>query len=210
MVRQPKAHSVGLGVDAHGGPVIDPTTNVIALTDAANLRQDDLRKAEARRVDELRTAESRRVDEQAALRARYEEKLSVAEAKRIDAIRAVDVNAVAVASQRQADQATVLANQVVQSAEALRALVATTAAAQQQASQQITGALSDRITQLEKSSYEGAGKQAVADPAMTQLVNEVKALRGTSAQGSKNLVGYISIGLSILLGLILLADKFGK
>lgn len=175
---QPRA--TGIGVDSAGGPVIDPTANVIALTEAANLRQDDLRAAESRRIDELRAAESRRLDEQARIRAEYEEKLSIAEAKRIDAIRAVDVNAVAVASQRQADQATVLANQVVQSAEALRALVATTATAQQQASQQITGALSDRITQLEKSSYEGAGKGA----------------------GAKNTVAYVVLGVGLLVSLI--------
>lgn len=178
--REPKASNAGLGVDATGGPVVDPTANVIALTEAANVRQDDLRNAESRRVDELRAAESRRIDEQARLRAEYADKLTTAEAKRIDAIRAVDVNAVAVASQRQADQATVLASQVVQSAEALRALVATTAAAQQQASQQITGALSDRITQLEKSSYEGAGK-------------------GT---GAKNTVTYLLIAVGMLVSLI--------
>jgi len=182
-----ETHPTGIGVDATGGPVIDPTANVISLTEAAVKRLDDLRDAESRRVNELREAESRRIDEQAALRAEYADKLAVAEAKRIDAIRAVDVNAVAVASQRQSDQATVLANQVVQSAEALRSLVATTAAAQQQASQQITGALSDRISQLEKSSYEGAGK-------------------GT---GAKNLWAILAVAIGLLATLFMVAIAVG-
>src|SRR5512140_1485982 len=97
---------------------IDPTANVLALVEAA-----------VKRLDDLRDAESRRLDEQAQLRADYSDKLAVAEAKRIDAIRAVDVNAVAIANERAAAQATVLANQLLQTSEALRGLVGTTSTA---------------------------------------------------------------------------------
>ena len=88
--------STGLGVDASGGPVIDPTENVLAVIESAVKRQDDLREAEMRRVNQIE-----------ALRAEYQEKLALAEAKRIDAIRAVDVAAVDVA-------AVVLANEVAE------------------------------------------------------------------------------------------------
>jgi hypothetical protein len=40
-----KPSNAGQGVDAQGGPVVDPTANVIALNEAANRRQDDLRAA---------------------------------------------------------------------------------------------------------------------------------------------------------------------
>src|ERR1035437_5398164 len=126
---------------------VDPTANVLALgeaavqrindlQDAATLRIESLRELDNKRIDDLRIAEARRLDEQAALRELYHDKLSLAESKRIDAIRAVDVNNVSVASERAAAQATVLANQVTISADALRALVASTAttmAAQQAA-----------------------------------------------------------------------------
>lgn len=189
----------GIGVDASGGPVVDPSVNVAALSEASNRRQDDLRVASERLVEtrlddlaridhlraehdrELRQAESRRVDQMLELRASYEERLALAEAKRIDAIRAVDVNAVSVASQRASDQATVLATQVAQSAEALRALVASTANTVAQSQQQLATTLSTRITTLEQAQYEGKGKAGVSDPAFALLLAEVKSLRETGS-----------------------------
>jgi hypothetical protein len=173
---------------------------VVALNEAANKRQDDLREYSERLTDaridaleklaevreecrtELQKAETRRLDEEAKLRAEYAEKLSVAEANRIDAIRAVDVNAVAVASQRASDQATVLANQVSQSAEALRTLVASTANTVAVSQQQLATTLSTRITTLEQAQYEGKGRSAFADPAFTELLAEVKGLRESRQQ----------------------------
>jgi hypothetical protein len=179
----------GIGVDASGGSVIDPTANVVALVKAEAARLDALRKAAVLRIDDLRKAESRRVDEVATLRADYEEKLRSAEAKRIDAIRAVDVNAVSVAAQRSSDQASVLANQVSQSAEALRTLVSTTAATVAAAQQQLGNQLSARITTLEQTQYEGKGRQSFADPQMVQLISEVKALNSQRQGDSGRTVG---------------------
>lgn len=192
------------------GKVIDPTENVKALSESANQRQDDLREQNdrlfnarlgaveaniglrAEHTKELSHAESIRVNEQLSLRSIYEERLALAEAKRIDAIRAVDVNAVGVASQRAADQASVLATQVAQSAEqlrtqvaqsaeALRSLVATTANTVANSQQQLATSLSTRITTLEQAQYEGKGKQSFADPAFAELLNEVKSLRDSRA-----------------------------
>lgn len=107
-------------------PVTDPTVNVKDALREAVARFDALREADRRYAD----AEIRRIDDLMGLRALYAEKLEVAEAKRIDAIRAVDVNAIAIANERATAQATVLANQVVATADTLRSLVSTTAAAQ--------------------------------------------------------------------------------
>jgi hypothetical protein len=49
----------GVGVDFHGGPVIDPTENVLALVDAESKRQDQARLAETRRIDDLATMRDR-------------------------------------------------------------------------------------------------------------------------------------------------------
>lgn len=194
---------------------IDPSENVKALSEAANKRQDDLREASERlvaarltgleeltllravHVQEIAAAESQRVNEQLSLRASYEERLAQAEAKRIDAIRAVDVNAVSVASQRAADQATVLATQVQQSAEALRTLVASTAATNAQAQQQANAGLSTRITTLEQVQYEGKGKQAFQDPAIAQVLAEVKSLREGNAQGTGRSEGISAVWVAI-------------
>jgi hypothetical protein len=131
----------------------DPTTNVLLLVEAA-----------VKRLDDLQRVEMRRIDEQLQSHTDYTKQLAEAEAKRIDAIRAVDVGAVAIASERTAAQAVVLANQVVTSAETLRALVASTATtvANQLASLQTQ--LTDRIGLLEKSQYESKGRSGLSAP----------------------------------------------
>lgn len=150
--------------------MIDPTANVIALVEAAMLRQDDLRIAEARRADDLRAAESRRIDEQAALRAEFAEKYAMAESKRIDAIRAVDVNAVAVANERATQQATVLATQVVSSAEALRGVFT-----------QTMTALSDRLTKVEQTQYKGEGKDTGTSDTYTAVRSAIMLVLALAA-----------------------------
>jgi hypothetical protein len=206
----------GIAVDSRGGGVIDPTKNVLDLVEAAIRRQDDLRSASEKtlqakleaveKIVELRDehakefAESlaKKLDEEAKLRADFTEKLANAESKRIDAIRSVDVAAVAVASQRAADQATVLATQVAQSAEALRNLVANTAATVATSQQQLASSLSARLTTLEQAGYQAQGKQTISDPAFLALVQEVKALSAANVDrsgvgaGRSDVIGWLA------------------
>lgn len=212
----------GLGVDSKGGAVVDPTENVKALSEAANKRQDDLRAASERfmqaqldaalKLNELRAL---KLEDEGKLRAEYAGALAMAEAKRIDAIRAVDVNAVAVASQRASDQATVLATQVAQSAEALRALVATTAATVAQSQQQLANTLSARLTTLEQAGYQAQGKQTISDPAFLSLQADVRTLLASRADtagvgsGRNDVIGWVAGGLGVLIAMgTLLASWF--
>lgn len=205
----------GVGIDAYGGKVVDPTANVIALVQSESKRHDELRAADQKRADELRgsdtkrlddlrAAESRRVDEQANIRAHFQEQLALAEANRINAIRAVDVAAVATASERAGQQAQVLAAQVLQSADTLRGLVATTASAQAATLQTITTTLTDRIASLEKAQYENKGIAGVRDPAIDALISEVRGLAAARAQGqgqgqgANAVIGYIIGGVGLL------------
>lgn len=196
--------STGPAVDRTGTPVIDPTENVIALTQAESKRQDDLRAAS----DRFNQSEIQHVKELAALRSEFIKQLAEAEAKRIDAIRAVDVNAVAVASERQAAAATVLANQVAQSADALRTLVATTASATAEQSRQQLTQITDRLSVVEKSQYEGRGKESYTDPMLLELTSEMKRLgsvisinNGRSA-ANKDYTAYIVAAIGIILALV--------
>jgi hypothetical protein len=52
-----------MGVDAAGGPVIDPTENVFALVEAERNHRDALRDADNRFSDAMREAETRRLNE---------------------------------------------------------------------------------------------------------------------------------------------------
>lgn len=182
----------GIGAQVSSRPAIDPTHNVLLLVNAAVTRLNDVADSESRRLEQLLDMGFRRVDDAATLRSHYESLLSIAEAKRIDAIRAVDVNAVAVAAERQAASAAVLANQVVASADALRALVATTASTNLQAQEQSTKIFNERIASLEKASYEGKGRSAFTDPAMDALMAEVRKLAATQQQTGGKSEGRLS------------------
>jgi hypothetical protein len=184
-----KPKGSGIGVDASGGPVIDPTFNVLQLVSAAMTRQDDLRRANRREFKAVIKAERRRINEQMRIRAQYERWLIKAEAKRIDAIRSVDVNAVTVAASRAQDQATVLANQLASSAETLRALVESTRSATASQLSQLITPITDRIALLEKAQYSSAGKEAVTDPLMTQVLLEIKSLRESRTEGTGEKAG---------------------
>lgn len=166
------------------GPEVDPTKNVLDLVQAAVRRIDDLRLAENKRLEDLATSEREHVRELLALRASHSRELTVAEANRIDAIRAVDVNAVTVASERANQSAQVLAANVATSAETLRTLVSTSAMTLAQQLTQTITPITDRIALLEKAQYEGAGKERVTDPLVTQLLLEVRSLRDSQAQGT--------------------------
>lgn len=192
----------------------DPTANVLQLVAAAVDRLEDLRLAEITRVNDLRIQEAKRLDERMTLIASHFRELSEAEAKRIDAIRLVDVNAVAVASERASAQASVLASQVSQSAETLRALVSATATTVASQLTQISSQLTDRIALLEKSQYEGIGKGRLADPQLESLIAQVKILsdiqntKQGSGDGMKNLWGLIVGGVLFLIAIISFFIKF--
>jgi len=162
----------GPGVDAQGRPVIDPTANVVALTEAAVQRLDDLRAAEQR----YNEAEVRHVKEIMFLTGTFTAQLREAESGRIDAIRAVDVGNV----QRAAEVAGA-------QAEALRNQVAAAAAAAATALSAALDPIQKDIADLRRAQYEAQGQK-------TQVV-EARA-------GSGALVAAVGVGITVLVALI--------
>lgn len=138
----------GVGVDAGGYPVRDPTENVKELV-----------KASIERLDDLREVESRHVREVINLEAKHAEELRIAEAKRIDAIRTVDVQAVQQAATVAAAQASTLAAQVATSAETQRATVAAAATASATALATALAPLTEAIADLRRVQYEQQGQR---------------------------------------------------
>ena len=148
----------GIGVDTAGGPLIDPTANVIALNKAGHIRQDDLRKSERRYIlSELRRVEDKAlfVKELTTVHQIHDYALHKAEAGRLDALRQndrEDVKALAVATN--------------QRAEVLAASFASAMAEQ-----------TKRISNIELAQSEGRGKATIESPMMVEMVSELKALR---------------------------------
>ena len=68
--------AAGSGVDIYGGPVIDPTKNVLDLVRAESKYQDAMRDAEAKLAALASKAEKCRIDDLAALRLIYDQRIA--------------------------------------------------------------------------------------------------------------------------------------
>ena len=128
--------------------MIDPTPNVMALVEAANKRQDDLRERDRLHAETIMR-----------LRAEHERELRATESARLDAIRKVDNEAVIRAATVQTEQASTLALQVATSAEALRNQVAAAATAQTIALNAALDPIQKRIDDLTRAQYEAQGQK---------------------------------------------------
>src|SRR6185436_2223439 len=113
MGKKRKRVPTGIGLDAYGGPLIDPTQNVKDLTEAANLRQDDLRqlnnrylKALIQTVEQTAKLKAKHVKNIADLHQIHDYAIHKAEAGRLDALRQndrEDVKALAAATTAKAE-----------------------------------------------------------------------------------------------------------
>jgi hypothetical protein len=81
--------------------------------------------------------------------------------------------------------------------ESLRNALQSTAARIEGANTERANAVSDRVTQLERTSYEGKGKEAVSDPLQNQLLAEVKKL--SEAKAGINMTWVVLIGVVTVL-----------
>lgn len=187
--------SEGPATDRHNQPVVDPTKNVLELVAAANQRQDDLRQA----TKELSDAKLAHQKEISDLRAKHYTELRIEEKERLNSIRQVDREDVNKAATSAQTAITTLAQQAATTAETLRTQVATTAQAQLTTFQTAMAEVVKRISALELSSSEGKGKQAVSDPAMTQLVEEVRHL-ATIRDATEGKSSGVSMIVAIIMG----------
>ena len=121
-----KEHRPGLATDATGGPVVDPTQNVLQLVYAAVQRQDDLREKDSKFME----AESRHLHDMANLRAKYDELLRVIDMERQQKVREVDVLGGRTEAERAQAAIKALAEVSSTTAETLRKTVETTAVTQ--------------------------------------------------------------------------------
>jgi hypothetical protein len=105
----PKQNASGMGVDSSGGPVIDPTQNVLDLVEAAVQRLDDLSILRDKHFHDI-----------ISLEREHNKQIWTLQMDRLEAVRNVDVGAVSTAANTAEARATTLANQVAAAAEAMR------------------------------------------------------------------------------------------
>lgn len=169
----------GLGVDSTGGPVVDPTRNVLDLVQAAVARLDDMRDMEARHVRELLARDSSHAAEIRDL-----------ETKRLDAIRGVDVAAVQRAAEVQAQVALALQTQVAATAEAMRNQVAATNTSFANALAAAIKPLADAVAAVQQQQYIQAGQKA-------QVV-ESRDTRGEFRMNIGAIIGVVGLLLAVV------------
>lgn len=167
-------------------PIIDPTANVIAKAEADIKRLDDLRELQARLTEERLN----RIEQIGELRAKHEAELRKSEADRLNAIRQEDKAAVQT-----------LASTTVATAEILRTMVADTAKNIASQTQTAMTGINDRISILERASYEEKGKSGVSDPALEKLMSRMDSLIESRAEGTGKSAG-LGLGWAILIGVV--------
>jgi hypothetical protein len=194
--------AAGTGVDIYGGPVVDPTKNVLDLVKAESKYQDAMRDAGDNKQLALAEAEKHRMDDLASLRLSYEAR--IAEDLRVGV-------------KTTSDQ---LAGQLVKETGALSSQIGTlnvsftnqlttlTTSFTNQIGA-LTSALTPRIADLERFRWEQGGKSGERDPAvtlqlaeMTKSINKLELERGASkghAEGSAIVWGAIGVGAAILI-----------
>lgn len=167
----------GIGVDSHGGGVIDPTKNVEALVRALEVTQEKLRTSDARRLDDLRAADNKRQDdlreadgirlsELAAQKDRYD--------RQIFDIQTVQVKTTSDLISAQLSKETgSLSNQINAATVQTQGLIQT---------------ISSRIDKLEQARYETAGRASVQDPATSDALEKMASAIQALTE-NKNTIG---------------------
>ena len=197
----------GIGIDATGGPTIDPTENVKALVAAEKQRSDDLRQAEKERIRDTQEWQVRYFDsmltaskEISAMRAAHQSELRANDIERNSNIRQVDItNADSAAAATQ-----IAIKALAEGVESTRATLA-------EAQSQLAARVDERLGALERSASLGEGKQRVSDPAidsrLAALSDQVERLARLQAagtgksEGSVAMWGYVAAGVGFVIAL---------
>lgn len=177
----------GIGVDAGGGPVIDPTANVIALVEANKLSADTLREMHNRYLEARLGTVSETVkwlEKLSDVHQRHDREIHTMEQAKLAAFRQSDEAARITEAERTLAAVQLVARAAETTANDIRAVLNTTAQTLASANAARDLEFNNRISALEKSSYEGAGKGTGAKSTVTYVVIAVGLLVSLITIGS--------------------------
>jgi hypothetical protein len=184
MPRQPP-QGPGQAVDAHGGPVVDPTKNVEDLVRAGEVTNKALRAADNRFIDaQLESSEKLQNfarEAQGTLQnfareagEKLNKALLDAETRRIDQL----------ADTRQKFQDTIR-DMLAESVRTTSTLVSTQLV-------QIQATFDTRVSKLEAYQFTQAGRSSVADPALADFMRAMSSSLSTQANSTTDLIAKMS------------------
>jgi hypothetical protein len=136
------------------------------------------------------------------LRAEFDKEIRRMESDRLDKIRQVDVSNAAATAAQLLSAVTTLATTQQAAAETLRNQVQTTAVAAGATQERFFSPILERLALLEKFSNVSQGRQAFSDPQLTELLIEMKNLRGTKSEGVSAVGVVVAGAVALLVGLI--------
>ena len=195
--------------ESFGLPKIDPTLNTKELMSAALDALGQLRLADK----ELNNNNFDHIKEVASLRADHLTLLRSSDLKVSEKTREVDVQASTASAAALAANVSALQAATDRNAETLRKQVADTAIATQSQTDNLFRRVDDRVAALERSVATGAGRSAVVDPQLTELVSVVQKLiskQDTAGGVQKGISASFAVGVAVatlllsLLGVLVL------
>ncbi len=198
----------GIGVDAAGGAVIDPTENVLALVDAQARFQGEKDALTAKLsanesawvikyFEALMAAERTRVNDLASQKSSYD--------KQIAETQTTQLKTTSDLVSTQLDKVTdSLSGSLNKTADNIIGILA---------------GLTDRLSKVEQFRYETGGKSSVSDPALMQIVQDITTIKtrlatGEGAKagidtdalsrhaGNQNIIGIWGIAIGVLIAIV--------
>lgn len=174
--------------------IIDPTKNVLELVAGEVKRLDDIRAVNVKWFE----SEIRHTKELIELRAAHAQEIQRIETERLASIRQVDVIHQSSSGDRQ--QAAILS---------LERIVDSTAKTLATQNTNMMTVVEARLAALERSSYEGKGKQTIVDPMMEKIISRMESLIDTRST-STGRSGGLQSGWSWIIGAVgLIAGLIG-
>jgi hypothetical protein len=197
--------AAGAGVDIYGGPVVDPTKNVLDLVKAESKYQDAMRDAESRLAATVSSAEQRRIDDLAALRLIYDQR--IAEDLRVNVKTTSDQLAGQLVKETGA-----LSNQISALTTSFSGQLTTLTTSFTNQVSALTNAITPRIADLERFRWEQGGKTSERDPAVSlalvEMAKNISSLQDTrkKEEGHTQFTGQI---WGVVIGAAVLASAVG-
>ena len=164
--RRPVQTGMGIGVDAGGGPVIDPTENVLALVDVEKQHQADLRTADNRFLDANLLAQEKMQNFAREAEARMQNFARDAESKLQTSLRQAETSRIDQLAQTRQEFQNTIRDMLAESVRTTATLVSTQLV-------QIQATFDARVSKLEAFQFTLAGRSSVADPAIDNAMKRM-------------------------------------
>lgn len=192
----------GIGIDAQGGQVVDPTKNVEDLVRALTSALAEFRIADQRYLDAKLASMEAQYNSQLVDQEKYQNFARDAASRYEAALRSAETVRVNELAATRKEYENTIRDMLAKSVETTSTLVSTQLV-------QIQATFDKRVSQLEAYQFTQAGKSSVADPAlnaaMATMAASIHTLSQSDSIGSGRREGMSTVAAAVLGGAVLLS-----